>query len=468
TVLTATGTNVGFQGTTTSTGGFDNITALTGSGGTDTLTGINAAADWTIQAGNDTYVSSGRTLTFDATTVENLTGNSGVDTFTVTTNHTGDLSGQGDNDVINLQGTAIVTGDLLGGAGDDLFDFDNTSRVVGNVDGGPAPTPNDAIDFSDYAAGQILTIAGTGTLHGQTGTIRDNPVTSPMISGTFDNIDSITGTGGLLNGPNVDTFWNITGIDQGTFGSSLATIGTTSFNNFQIQAGTADDTFVFQNNPNTRITNGIDGGLGTDTLAGSLAADTFDIDAGGGNVTITPTGAGVSTVLTSIESIDGTNATDDGISNIGDFGNDTFNIDNDWSGTLNGFDGDDTFTFADAVTVTGGLTGGAGTDIIDWNAYTTARTVTLTASDADGFSGTEASITGGFVTIDNIRGSTTGGQIDSITGLDAVATWTVNGGGTQYSTGGFNLAFSDFEDLSGGSQADTFNVTGAHTGDLDG
>ncbi len=285
----------------------------------------------------------------------------------------------------------------------------------------------------------------------------------------FDGISTIIGNGGTLTGDNVDTFWNITGNNSGTFGTTLALIGTNTFNNFSIVGGTANDTFVFQNGAG-QITGGIDGGTGTNTLTGSLGNDAFVIT-GANTVTVTPAVSGLATNLTNITNIDGTNATDDGTTTVGDTGADTFAINASWGGGLNGSGGDDTFTFADTFTVNGTVTGGAGTDIINWNAYTTARNIVLTASVADGFSGTEASITGGFVTINDVRGSTAGGQVDTLTGLDGVtSTWTVNGGGTQYSnnTGLHTLAFSDFEDLTGGSGIDNFNITGAHTGNLAG
>ena len=52
----------------------------------DTLTGINAAAEWKID-GTNQYVS---TNTLDFSAIENLSGNASIDTFTVTASHSGD------------------------------------------------------------------------------------------------------------------------------------------------------------------------------------------------------------------------------------------------------------------------------------------------------------------------------------------------------------------------------------------
>ena len=197
--LVATGSVAGFSGTAGTadqiSGTYDNINTLVANSTADTLTGINAAANWGID-GTNQYSS---TNTLDFSGYGNLTGGTGVDTFDVTASHTGNLSGGSNDDVFNLSvnGT-VVTGNLNGDAGDDTFNFSNTARVDGNVDGGASATPNDAIDFSGSTITLQLAISGGGTLHGQAGTIKDNPVTTPLISGTFNNIDSLSGNGPTL------------------------------------------------------------------------------------------------------------------------------------------------------------------------------------------------------------------------------------------------------------------------------
>ncbi|MBL1140580.1 MAG: hypothetical protein HND53_00945 [Proteobacteria bacterium] len=481
--VNALGGTTGFAGAAGSAsqiiGTIDDITDLTGSAGTDTFTGRDSVAAFEID-GSNRYCDAGAACAgriINLSSVENLTGGSAADTYTVTANHTGNLTGGNGDNIFNFANVGAgtgLTGNVVTGTGADTFNFGtptgappgtNRYTIIGSLDGGNGA---DAINYSGSALNETINITGAGSTDGSQGTFTGNAGDAALISAGFDNINSFTGNGlGTFTGPNVNTFWNITGANSGTYGTTLALIGANTFANFDVVAGSANDVFVFQNNATARIAGGINGGGGTNTLAGSLGVDTFTIT-GGTSVTITPAGGAGATNLTNINNIDGTNATDDGTTTVGDSGADVFAINQNWTGSLNGFGGNDTFTFADTRTVGGSLTGGTGTDIINWNAYTTARNIVLTASTADGYTGTEASITGGFVTVDDVRGSTTGGQTDQITGQNAVSTWTVNGGGTQYTTGGFNLAFSNIENLLGGSNVDNFNVTGVHTGNLSG
>ena len=97
--------------------------------------------------------------------------------------------------------------------------------------------------------------------------------------------------------------------------------------------------------------------------------------------------------------------------------------------------GIDTFTFANTRTVGGTIDGGTGVDIIDWTAYTTARSVTISTLDANGADGDETSITtGSFTDIETvISAGVTGTSGDSLSGPNAVATWavTTSDDGTQ-------------------------------------
>ena len=95
---------------------------------------------------------------------------------------------------------------------------------------------------------------------------------------------------------------------------------------------------------------------------------------------------------------------------------------------------------------------------------TTARQVTLTGlGSVDGFAGTEASISGGFSNIDAVVGST---GADTLTGLNAAATWEVDGSNRYTSTN--TLSLTAFETLVGGSGVDTFMISGAPTADVRG
>ncbi len=468
-LLTSAGTNDGMAGGITGLINFDNIDAINGSGAGDSLTGFNTTATWTLDGGGtENYLDTGSGQDLDFTNDFNtLTGGAGDDTFNITTIYTADL-----------------IGDPAGGGNDgsDSFVFDDganpagTAQLIGSIDGGVfdgagggTAVGNDSIDFSGSKLGLKVTVNIPGTDNGQQGLIEDEPLINiapdtDLITAGFDNINALTGNGlGVLLGPNQNTWWNVTGTDTGFFGDALTNI-TTGFNNFSILGGNQNDVFIFQNAG--EITLGIDGGLGNNILAGTQGADTFNInDTFPGGQIPTPiagtsvnfTTAAGTTYLTNIDSIDGTDAFTATPGTDTDTGADIFNITVDWSGSLNGVGGNDSFVFTNGVTVGGSITGGTGSDTLDWTAYNTSRSVLLTASTVDGFSGTEASITGGFVTIDVLTGGTVS---DTLTGRNVASTWTLDGT-PQYTDGTATLDFSAFEVLQGGTNTDAFNVTAA-------
>ena len=175
---------------------------------------------------------------------------------------------------------------------------------------------------------------------------------------------------------------------------------------------------------------------------------------------------------------------------------------------MSGGTNDDTFTFSNAATVTSINGGAGGVNAINLAAYTTAVNVTLTASSANGYTGTTAGatnpITTGFSNITNftsavalysnsltltntgttvtLTGATAGNgytgtsndgtatltftnfdviaagsATDTLIATDTVNTWnvTANNAGTLNTTTDI-LTFSGFENLTGGSNTDTF------------
>src|SRR6185503_1692821 len=86
--------------------------------------------------------------------------------------------------------------------------------------------------------------------------------------------------------------------------------------------------------------------------------------------------------------------------------------------------------------------------------------VVLTNSDANGFDGTENSLSGGFNDIETITGNGAAGS--TLQGQNATASWDLDGSPT-YQVGANSLNFSGFATLQGGSGADTFLVTAAST-----
>src|SRR5262249_1950560 len=123
-VLTATGATDGFNGTDgLISGGFQNINALVGStaGTTDSLTGINAPARWTISSPNAGRYP--RNTPLASSTVETLTGGTGADSFAFATGGT-------------------LGGSIDGGSGTDTITGDNTGRTftINAANGGTIST----------------------------------------------------------------------------------------------------------------------------------------------------------------------------------------------------------------------------------------------------------------------------------------------------------------------------------------
>ena len=216
-------------------------------------------------------------------------------------------------------------------------------------------------------------------------------------------------------------------------------------------SGNPDQTLNFTN-PTTSLE--VNAGVGEDTINlvafdmdfaatvminGDAENDTITLDAGA-----VPAGAGAFT-LNGLDGNDILTINSDlpvGSAVNGGIGDDDFNVNVSVTSNFNGEAGVDDFVLADGVTVTGAVDGGAGSDTLDFSAFTTTRNVILTNTGAtDGFDGTEAAITGGFDNIETVLGGTA--TDDSITGIDDAATWDIAGTNTYTSTN--TLAFSGIE-----------------------
>ena len=463
--VTLTGSDAdGFAGTvlTNITGGFDGINTLTGSGGTDTLIGDDAAATWGID-GTPTYVSGGRTLDF--TLFENLTGGNNTDDFTV---------------------TALHTGDLKGGSGDDSFAINNT--LTGSVDGEVG-----TVDTLSFGSAETVTLTGSDA-DGFAGTVLTN------ITGGFDGINTLTGSGGTdtLIGDDAAATWGIDGTP--TYVSGGRTLDFTLFENLtggnntddftvtvvhtgDLTGGDGDDTFdidatltgVIDGGANTDDANfaGVAGALsltiGTDllnleTVVGNNVAGTRLIGPGGGNTwTITPADQGTVAGL-AFSAFPELEA---------GAGGDTFNFNvaaDNFSGLILGGAGDDQFVFVDNATLSGSIDGRgsvtADGDVINLATYTSATNVTLIDADnAQGFDGT-ATNGGTIVAFDNIstiRGASA--SSNTLTGPDLNNAWTLTAAGDGTNDGTIvtsarTLNFFDFPDLTGRTGDDGFTLNG--------
>ena len=286
-------------------------------------------------------------------------------------------------------------------------------------------------------------------------------------SAAWSFTDPITYTGAgstsTLETQGVDTTWTLAQ-DSGLIGNVNNTVGTGHAISFSgVGFLTADsntiNTLVGENN----------------TLAGDNVASTWTL----GTLATPPSSTyydGTNTVnfsgFTTVQS----GLTSAGTHHIGD----TFNLDFDnmpeIDTNLVGGAGNDTFNFNSADgggLLTGNIDGGGGINTIDLSNYDSPATVKLDSSVVSGAvnAGTiPTSMVGAyFNNINNLTGNS--GWTDQLTGLDVTSTWAVSSSSTYQATvssTSWNIGFSGFQVLQGGTGSDTFNVSTGITGSLDG
>ncbi|HAW28597.1 MAG TPA: hypothetical protein DCY03_10835, partial [Planctomycetaceae bacterium] len=346
-VLSAIGTTNGFSGSESSTlTSFDNINTIAGSANTDSLTGIDATAAWSIDGTNE-YTST-NTLSFSG--FENLTGGTQVDTFTI-------MGSQSHN--------------LAGNSGNDVFAFADGATLTGTIDG---QAGSDQLDFSLYTSSIDIALSILGSFDGHQGSVAS-------ITGGFDNINqAIAGSGSAdqLTGRDAIATWSI-GASK-NYGST----NSFGFSNFeQLQGGSESDLFVISDNQTVNIK----AGAGNDTLQfsnnGSTLNGTFDGQDGTDHLNLTSYTADLDVTLSALGGKDGFDGTEANKSV-------TFaNIDEITGGSgtnsLTGINGDATWTLTGANTYQSinaldfssfiNLTGGSAADIFNVTPDTEAYTI---------------------------------------------------------------------------------------------
>lgn len=125
--------------------------------------------------------------------------------------------------------------------------------------------------------------------------------------------------------------------------------------------------------------------------------------------------------------------------------------------TLAGAGGNDSFVIGNDTVFGGVLDGGVGFDVVDFSNSSVGRSVFLLSSSTAGFSGSERSLGGSFLTVESLIG---GSGSDTLSGLNVNATWDL--AGKQYkdlsaTTTARILKWDAFENLVGGSMVDTFS-----------
>ena len=351
-------------------GGTDNVT-VNGTSGNDAFTlypkdvvlnGLtfqgNGIALWNVNgaAGNDSFV-------VDQLTPANIDGGSGTNTC-----RPGWLQYLGDHGhrrgslggTISFQNVANLTG----GTGNNDFQFGPSGSLAGKLNGGGG---NNTLDYS--ASGNVVTVALNAT--GGSGT---------LIGGGFSNVQKLIGSpaGTTLDGPPSVNLWQINGINTGMVNNTL------SFAGVQNLIGSSQaDTFAM-----------LVGGQMTGTLDGKGGTNTIDYSKATGPVTVnlasnSSTGVGVA-AFANIQSIIGTGAAGDTL--IGPNATNTWyltganacyiGLNCSYFANLTGGNQSDLFEFLAGSSVSGTISGGGGSDTLNYAHYGQAVSVNLRSQTA--------------------------------------------------------------------------------------
>ena len=406
------------------TNGYTNVGLISGieevvgtAGSSDLIRGGNVANTWSL-----TGIDTGTVGSLRFVDIENLTGGILADSF-------------------SLVAGGSVRGTMRGGLGVDTLlgaNANNVWRVQGentglinslayqeieSLTGGSA---TDTFEISPSGSVGGVLNAGSGTAdrldfsNWSSLLVLNLQTRSLPGGGTFTGVEQVVGSlssGDLLIGPNATTTWSISGVDSGTAGAI-------QFFGFEsVQGGSANDTFTL--GVAGALTGVVRGGDGVDTLVGPSP--------GLGSITdwhITSSGGG------NIRDVDF-----EGIEN------------------LTGGSHLDRFLFNTAGEVTGTINGGAsGTgerDQVSYAAVAGPITIDLQAK-------TQPRVTL-LVGIEELVGTVAS---DELRGLNAANTWSLTAANTG-TVGTFR--FVGFENLRGGTLADTFSfVAGGTVANLDG
>lgn len=378
---------------------------LDGGAGVNSLTANNTNNSWNIGTANGGIIV-GNVATF--ANIDNLTGGSLVDTFVINTGSiSGTIDGGGGVDSLAADNVANVWNITANNAGDvtGVGAFQNIETLVGR----------NFIDNFLVADGMSVsgTIDGGGgldtlDLSNQTGAVLID------LSGTgYTNIEKYTGNGSnsTLIAADVPNVWSINGSLDGINDGTLGVISFIDFNN--LTGGSSSDTFSLSSGT---LSGALSGGGGNDTLVGDITPNTWNI---------TVADAGTATGIGSFSSIE----------------------------NLTGNANTDNFIFSNGSSLTGVINGSAGADIVNFSAELGAVVVNMGAL--------------GFANIESFIGN----NIDStIVGDNVINNWLISGvndGAVSYPLG--STTFTDFNNITGGSNADTFTLSGGSiSGQIDG
>lgn len=264
---------------------------------------------------------------------------------------------------------------------------------------------------------------------------------------------SLQGAGGVdtLLAANQTNDWKVTGASSGTLNGGIAFGGMEN-----LTGGSGADAFTFA--ASKAIGGVVDGGAGSNTLDFSAYKVAVTANLTTGAITGTKGFRNISRIVAGsgndkLIGPNAANAWNIAAANAGSVGSVSF------SGfeNLTGGAQADTFTFAEGALLKGKIDGGAGSDTLDFSSVAFALTVNLQSKTATRL--------GGWASLEQFLG---GSGANTLIGGNRVNTWNVTGSGSGDLTGGYS--FQGFQNLTGGTLADTFNIApgGDWLGWLDG
>jgi len=301
-------------------------------------------------------------------------------------------------------------------------------------------------DCADSSAVNVYFGSGTSTVNVQgTGVPTNLFLRGPTTINVGDASNKLDGLQGGLTfhgGPGTETL-NVN--DQGSAAGHTYAVTTTML----IRSGAAGITY---DSLKSLVLNG---SSGKDTLTVGTPAPAVPVSYHGGGGSNTLVGPNSTNTWT----ITGTNA--------GQVGNVTFTV----VQNLTGGTGDDTFVFNSGLGVTGRISGGGGSDTLDYSPYLTGVKVNLVAGTATGTGGITGirNVTGGSGN-DTIVGNASGNIIKGNGGRD-----TLSGGGNatlilapNQAAGTTVTGLGSGNTLQGANIANTWTLTGAGSGNVNG
>jgi Ca2+-binding RTX toxin-like protein len=426
-------------------------TTINGGAGSDTLDYSAYTTDVSVNLALGTA-----TGKFAYTQFENVTGGSGKDVLVGDDNDNILIGGAGDDKLTGGGGNDL----LNGGDGKDTYIFNDNWGSDSLIDAS-------GIDIADFSAVQhdltftinvdSLAVTGGANLLSSPANMLEQ-LLGGLGNDKFVFADGATFTSGegdtLIDGgkgSNTLDYSAYTSAVEVDLSKSLAT-GVNKISNIKnITGGFGNDVLTGDSSDNI-----LAGGPGDDILNGGSGNDRYVFAADWGNDTITENNGGgndtldfgnITVPMLFTIGKDSINITD---------GSSTFTYTGSNIETFAGGSDNDTFKFLDGAKTSGSIDGQGGYDTLDLSAYTSACQITLNSlGTINGFSGVTSLLgTNGFNNINNVIGSAAAGVSDTLTGWNAPATFYLAEG--RYQSGTNTLDYSGFENLKGGSDADTF------------